>query len=69
MGTDHSNTDEFLAIRFPNVRPAWLRRLNKLLGIFKGVNGGNVEITTRYRAGIDQWVDWNGRDLSDDDKH
>lgn len=51
------DTDKFLAIKFPNVPRAWLEQVNEELAIFKG----NVEMTTRFVGGEDQWTDWKKR--------
>jgi len=56
-------TDEFLAIKFPGIRKSWLQKISTKLNLLKAENGGNAEMTVRWRHGTSQWIDWNQRDI------
>lgn len=56
-------TDELLAIKFPGIRKSWLRKISDKLNLLKNENGGNVEMTVRWRHGKPQWTDWVQRDI------
>lgn len=57
--TMQQTTDEFLAIHFPNVSKSWLRKVSERLGFFKKMNGGDLELHTRFKRGESQWDDWS----------
>jgi hypothetical protein len=61
----NTSTDELLAIKFPGIRKSWLKRVSKKLMQLMGENGGNAELTTRFKNGRDCWDDWNARYLSE----
>ena len=58
-----TSTDELLAAKFPGIRKSWLRKISDKLNLLKSENGGNVEMTVRWRRGVPQWTDWNQRDI------
>jgi hypothetical protein len=61
------DTDKFLAVHFPHLRKSWLRKINDRLGLFKAdkKNGGNIEISARFKNGRDEWTKWSGIDYSE----
>jgi len=58
------DTDEFLAVRFPNVPKSFLAGLNKRLAWLKVLNGGHAEMKVRWSGGKVQWTDWTDRELA-----
>lgn len=58
-----TSTDELLAAKFPGIHKTWLRRISRKLKLLKQENGGNVEMTVRWKHGIPQWTQWNQRDI------
>ena len=58
-----------LASRFSHIRGALqlLDKLNKWIGLFKAdmENGGNVDVTIRFRNGKFTWVNWSGREIDE----
>lgn len=57
------STDEMLAIYAPDVPVSWFKKVRERLRLFKGVNGGDVELNTRFRQGQPQWTKWEMVDL------
>ncbi len=53
----YGDTDKLLAIKFPHVPRSWLEQVEKELA----ETNGNVEMTTRFVGGEDQWTDWKKR--------
>ena len=62
---EKTTTDEFLALKFPGIRKSWLKRVSHKLMQLRNENGGNAELTTRFKNGRDCWDDWNARYLSE----
>ena len=58
------DTDEFLAVRFPNVPKSFLAGLNKRLAWLKVLNGGHAEMKVRWSGGKPQWTDWTDREMA-----
>lgn len=63
------NTDEFLAIKFPNLRKSWLTRLNQKLGWLKKKNSGNAEMRVHWAGGRDLYTEWTYREASPKDEY
>jgi hypothetical protein len=64
------NSDDIsriLARRYPHIQETMqlLAKLNKWIGLFKAdmENGGNVEVTIRFRGGKFTWMNWSGREI------
>ena len=59
--TTQEDIEAFMSTHFPYVPLDWLGEINDSLRIFTQKNGGNVEMTTRFKAGEDEWTDWKER--------
>lgn len=58
---DHrdQSTDEFLAIRFPNLDKTWLDEINEMVGWLKQKFKGNGELYVPWSGGIPQISTWS----------
>ncbi len=64
------STDEFLTVHAPEIPPSWFKKVRERLRLFLGVNGGDVELCTRFKGGKDQWNKWEMIDPGvRDEKH
>ncbi len=55
--------ETFLRTHFPHVPLEWLEYLEERLAYFSRRNGGNVEMSVRWRNGVAAWSDWTSRDI------
>jgi len=56
--------EQLLAARFPLFRLAFLEQMHDELADVVKKNGGNAEVTIRFKGGEDQWQDWDARQLA-----
>lgn len=61
MCTNQREIEAFMSAHFPYVPLDWLSEVNKSLKVFVDKNGGNVEMTTRFHAGTEEWTEWKDR--------
>lgn len=64
MCTNSEDIESFLSAHFPFIPIGWLKEVNDSLKFFTDKNGGNVEMTTRFSKGIDDWTDWKERRIN-----
>lgn len=53
--------EAFMSVHFPHIPLEWLTDVNASLKDFADKNGGNVEMTTRFHSGMDEWTEWKDR--------
>jgi hypothetical protein len=52
------STDEFLAIKFPNLERGWLEMVNDTVGFLKQRCSGNGKMQTLWNGGTDSGTEW-----------
>lgn len=57
MSDDWTDTNEFLAVHYPNVDKALLQGLNQEIGDLKQINGGNADIFIKLRNALPEFLD------------
>jgi hypothetical protein len=60
---ERMNTEEMLKIYAPEIPVSWFRKVRARLRMFIGLNGGDVELFTRFKGGKDQLTKWEMLDL------
>jgi hypothetical protein len=56
MSKQWSDTDEFLALKFPGINKSWLRRVCEHLGMFKGSADMTVNFRPKNRVPQTKWT-------------